>query len=105
MSMNKKWSKIDRMYEACILFSQGKLTLEQVHRRVKGPKRTEIILSYPNVGLGHLLYALSCDFYTWYEDRNDIIERQIFLIVNYLSNPLKLEANNELETSDTPVLH
>lgn len=105
MDQDKKWSKINRMCEACILYSQGKLTLDQVHRRIRGQKRSEIILSYPNVELGHRLYFLSCDFFTWYGDRNDIIDNQIFNIVDYLNNPLKLEEQNELEISDTPVLH
>lgn len=105
MRNDKKWNKIDRMCEACILFSQGKLTLDQVHRRFRGPKHTELVLSYPNVGLGHLLYFLSCDFYTWYEQRNDIIENQILEITTYLNNSLQIKEKNELETTDTPVLH
>ncbi len=105
MNHRKKWSKIERMCEACILFSQGKITLEQVHRKFQGPKRTELILSYPNIKLGYLLYFLCCDFYTWYGQRNDIIENQILQITNYLCNSLKLEAENGVVKSDVKVIH
>ena len=59
-------------------------TLKQVWYQARGDKRMKEIRAFPDRTLGFLLYELWVDLFTWYGERDDILDQRIRLIADYL---------------------
>ena len=66
---------VERMIEACVLFSKGAIGLEQLWYRMRGDRRSLSIQQVQDRLLGYLLYQLHMDFICWRGARDDIIRR------------------------------
>jgi hypothetical protein len=64
--------------------------MRDIYFHIRGDQRMTQIQLCSDTRLGCLLYELWMDFYTWYGNRDDIIDEKIRIIVHYLNSRPKL---------------
>lgn len=73
-----------KMIEACVLFSKGSITFNQLWSRVRGPKNNSAIQQINNSELGWLLFKLHMDFISWHGARDDIIKQSAIEVARWI---------------------
>ncbi len=84
-------TRVNKLCMACIDYAKGKKTLKQVHYHARGDRITQDVMRFADKNLGSMLYELCIDFYTWHEERDDIIDAKIKKIAQHLQNEGRLD--------------
>jgi hypothetical protein len=82
LTEEKAYQMIERAMRACIDYSTGKLTMDQVWHRVRGDRFLLAAQIYPDDDLGAMLYELSMSFFTDRETFPDVLHRSILEIAD-----------------------
>lgn len=70
----------EKMIEACVLFSNGKITFDQLWCRVRGNRRFTAVQMIKDKELGTMLLYLCLDFLSWKGEQDDLIMESAFRI-------------------------
>lgn len=86
LTQEKVNQMVERALRACLDFSAGKLTMDQVWYRVRGDRFFFAVQVYPDDELGGMLYELAMNFLTDRESYPDVLRRSILEIADKLKS-------------------